>query len=95
MSKLISRDMLPMVDLKGQYAILQNEILSGFQEVLEKTQFFVSGKIANFVLFIPFTKILRTLKKYKNSNNFGAGNQFKTLNWLRNMSEKLIYFNIC
>ncbi|MDG1298116.1 MAG: DegT/DnrJ/EryC1/StrS family aminotransferase [Saprospiraceae bacterium] len=48
MSKLISRDMLPMVDLKGQYANLQNEILSGFQEVLEKTQFINGPAVKDF-----------------------------------------------
>lgn len=48
MSKLISRDMLPMVDLKGQYANLQNEILSGFQDVLEKTQFINGPAVKDF-----------------------------------------------
>lgn len=40
--------MLPMVDLKGQYANLQNEILSGFQEVLEKTQFINGPAVKDF-----------------------------------------------
>ena len=44
MSNLISGKPLPMVDLKNQYDRLKDEIMGGFQEVLENTQF-INGPI--------------------------------------------------
>lgn len=44
MSNLISGKSLPMVDLKSQYDRLKDEIMGGFQEVLENTQF-INGPI--------------------------------------------------
>ena len=44
MSNLISGKPLPMVDLKSQYDRLKDEIMGGFHEVLENTQF-INGPI--------------------------------------------------
>ena len=44
MSNLISGKPLPMVDLKSQYDRLKDEIMGGFQEVLENTQF-INGPV--------------------------------------------------
>lgn len=44
MSNLISGKSLPMVDLKSQYDQLKDEIMDGFQDILEKTQF-INGPI--------------------------------------------------
>lgn len=44
MSNLISGKSLPMVDLKSQYNRLKDEIMGGFQEVLENTQF-INGPV--------------------------------------------------
>lgn len=48
MSNLAFGEMLPMVDLKGQYQRLKSEIEEGFQEVLENSQFINGPVVKDF-----------------------------------------------
>ncbi|MEJ2142614.1 MAG: DegT/DnrJ/EryC1/StrS family aminotransferase, partial [Gammaproteobacteria bacterium] len=40
--------MIPMVDLKGQYKMLQKEIEAGFQQTMENTSFILGPNVNEF-----------------------------------------------
>ena len=49
--------MIPMVDLKGQYQTLKEEIEQGFQETLQNTSFILGPNVKRRVTVVSSTKI--------------------------------------